>query len=213
MMFGFSERPNMPPRYNIAPTQPVATVRQRREGAGRELAMARWGLVPRGFKGDKPAGKPLTIARAETIATKWPFAEPYKRHRCVILADGFYEWQEQPGSDKRLPYHVRLRSREPFGLAAIWDRWKGPDGEVESCAVVTTEANALMQPIHDRMPVVLDPADYDRWLDPARPGASDLLRPCPPEWLEAYPVDARVGSYKNDDPSLIEPWSTVDKAG
>lgn len=203
----FPELPNLPPRYNIAPTQQVAAVRPHGDGDGRELVMMRWGLIPFWTKSDKP-GRPLTIARSETVDTASAFRECFRRRRCLMLADGFYEWQ-QSASGKGQPYYFRLRSGEAFAFAAIWDRWRGPDGVIESCALTTTGPNELMRPIHDRMPVILAPADHERWLDPERPDAQALLRPCPAEWLEAFPVDPRVGSYKNDDQQLIEPLAAL----
>jgi putative SOS response-associated peptidase YedK len=208
--FGFAERPNLPARYNIAPTQEIAIVRPRREGQ-RELALVQWGLIPFWAK-DARFGSRCINARAETVATAPAFREAFQRRRALILADGFYEWRklEPPGIKPskgmvKQPVLIRRHSGEPFAFAGLWERWKGPEGEVQTATIITTHANASLAAIHDRMPVILDPASYDRWLDPARPQAQELLRPCPDDWLEAVPVSARVNSPKNDDADLLTP--------
>lgn len=216
--FEFSETPNMMARYNIAPTQRVAMVRRRHPGremtillrqdetgTGRELVTARWGLVPSWAKEIRTAGL-LINARAETVSTKPAFRSAFKARRCVIPSDGFYEWQQQPKGPKQ-PFLIRRRDGQPFGFAGLWEVWRDPatGEEVTSCTIITCEPNEVMAPLHNRMPVILDPADYDRWLDPARPDAEDLLRPCPDEWLELVPVSARVNNVRNDDPDLTQP--------
>ncbi len=205
--FGITERPNLAPRYNIAPTQSVAIVR-RKEDSGRELAQVRWGLIPFWAK-TAGIGSQLINARAETVATKPAFREAFRRRRALILADGFYEWQKQEGSKLKQPMLIRRRDGQPFAFAGLWERWRGPEGEVQSCTIVTTEANALVAPIHNRMPVILDAASYDRWLDPAQPAAIDLLRPCPDDWLEAFPVSTRVNNVRNDADELITPLNSA----
>lgn len=196
---------NLQPRYNIAPTQSVAAVRLGTDG--RELAMLRWGLVPSWAK-DIAIGSRMINARAETLAEKPSFRSAFKSRRCLIVADGFYEWQPQPKGPKQ-PYLIGLKDGEPFAFAGLWERWeKAPDGQpVESCTVVTTEANDLVRPIHDRMPVILAHEDYDTWLDASRNSpdvVGKLLRPFPSDRMEAVPVSTRVNSVRNDDPACLE---------
>ena len=200
--FGFAERPNLAPQYNIAPTQTVPIVRRRKSEEGRELAFVRWGLVPFWAK-DLSIGSRLINARAEGIAEKPAFRDAFKARRCLVPADGFYEWRKIDGGKQ--PMLVRLRSGEPFGFAGLWERWRGPEGPVETFTIVTTDPNAVTAPIHNRMPVILDPADYDQWLDPTKPDGQALLRPCPDDWLEACPVSTKVNSPRNDSADLIEP--------
>ena len=162
--FGFAERPNLRPRYNIAPTQTVPIVRQK-DGGGRELALVRWGLIPSWAK-EAGIGGRLINARAETVAEKPAFRGAFRKRRALVPADGFYEWRKREGDRPKQPLLVRRRDGQPFAFAGLWEHWRGPEGEVETCTILTTEANAALAPIHDRMPVILDPACYDRWLDP-----------------------------------------------
>ncbi len=167
--FGTSERPNLRPRYNVAPTQTVPIVRRKHEGEGCELALVRWGLIPSWAK-DAKIGYKLINARAETVATAPSFRSAFKARRCLIPADGFYEWQKVGGGKQ--PTLIQRKEGDLFAFAGLWEWWKGgDDGPVESCAIITTEPNAVTAPIHNRMPVILDPADYDRWLDIERPAA------------------------------------------
>lgn len=202
--------PNLPPRYNIAPTQSVPVVRLDGSGA-RSLAQLRWGLVPSWAK-DLEIGAKLINARGETIADKPSFRDAFKKRRCLVPADGFYEWQQRPGG--KLPYRIGLEGGAPeamplFAFAGLWERWdKATDGKpVESCTIVTTDANALLRPIHERMPVILAPEDYARWLAPetTRAEAEALLRTYPADAMIAYPVSTRVNSVRNDDPGCIAP--------
>jgi putative SOS response-associated peptidase YedK len=202
-LFRFMERPNLGPRYNIAPTQDVPIVRRTRAGDGRELLMARWGLVPY-WADDVKIGSRLINARAETIERTPAFREAYQRRRCLVPADGFFEWRKE--GKTRQPLLIRRKDQEPFAFAGLWERWRQPDGEiVRSCSIVTCPANALVAPVHDRMPVILDPGDYERWLDPGATDGRTLLQPCPADWLEAYEVSPRVNSPANDDPDCIAP--------
>ena len=198
--------PNVPPRYNIAPSQDVPVVRPTVEGKGRELTLLRWGLVPHWADSPKIGYRTIN-ARAETVATKPTFRAAFRARRCLIPADGFYEWRKE-GTGKQ-PYRICRPDGEAFALAGLWERWQAPDGEViESCTIIVTAANDLVRPIHERMPVILDPADFDVWLDggPAAANAAEaLLRPCPSEALTVYPVSPRVNSPRNDDAGLIEP--------
>jgi putative SOS response-associated peptidase YedK len=197
--------PDLPPRYNIAPTQEVPAIRA--AAAGRELVNLRWGLMPSWAK-DKKVGARLINARADTVADKPSFRSAFKSRRCLIPADGFYEWQK--AGAKKQPYYVTLRTGGPFAFAGLWERWHGGDGEgdVQSCSIVTTDANELMRPLHDRMPAILDPSDYAAWLDPTpRPKEEllALLRPFPSEAMQAVPVSTTVNNPRNQGPRCIEP--------
>jgi len=195
----------LPERYNIAPTQPIVAIRQAEAGEERELVLLRWGLIPAWAK--EPAALPLLInARSETAAAKPAFRAALRRRRCLVPADGFYEWQRREG--RKQPYHMRRRDGAPFALAGLWERWEGPDGAIDSCALLTTASNALMRPIHDRMPVILDPQSFDLWLDPRMQDVErvqSLLRPYPAEAMIAYPVSAMVNNARNDNPQCVLP--------
>jgi len=195
----------IPPRYNIAPGTDVVILRAGGE-AGRELALARWGLVPAWAK-DPAFGARAINARSETAAEKPAFRAAMRYRRCLVPADGFYEWAGA-GRRKR-PHHIRLPGMAPFAFAGLWERWTAPDGGVlESCAILTTGANERLRPIHPRMPVILPREAYETWLDPAleKPGAvAGLLRPYPAEATEACPVGLRVNDVRNDDPACLAP--------
>jgi putative SOS response-associated peptidase YedK len=195
----------MTPRYNIAPTQPVAVVRQ---GATcRELSLLRWGLVPSWAK-DVKIGASLINARADTIASKPAFRSAFKRRRCLIPADGFFEWKKGEGKVKQ-PFYIRLKKDYPFAFAGLWEHWEGPNNSaIDSCTIVTTDANDTLRPLHDRMPVILHEGDYDRWLetktdDPTQ--LCELLKPYPPEELIAFPISTLVNNARNESPQCIEP--------
>ncbi|MBI5504324.1 MAG: SOS response-associated peptidase [Deltaproteobacteria bacterium] len=191
-------------RYNIAPTQNVVAVRV--EQGRRRLVMLRWGLVPAWAK-DPAIGNRMINARAETAAEKPSFRAAFASRRCIVPASGFYEWKRE-GARKQ-PWYFHARDNAPLAIAALWERWRAPDGAaLESCALLTTTANALASPIHDRMPVLLSPRDYARWLDPtlADTRAIDtMLVPAAEESLAAYPVATAVGDAGHDDPRNIEP--------
>ena len=210
LAFGLAHPPEVQPRYNIAPTTEVPIIRVGNDGQ-RELVRMRWGLVPRSAK-DPSIGARMINARGETLAEKQSFRIPYRRHRCLLPADGFYEWRaavEGAGDgepSRRQPQHIGMADGSLFGLAGIYERWLSEDGEVlDSCAIVTTGANALLMPIHDRMPVIVAPEHYERWLDPATAEVADLIAPYPAEAMSCYPVSTRVNSAKHDDPTLIDP--------
>jgi putative SOS response-associated peptidase YedK len=209
LAFGLADPPEVQPRYNIAPATDVPIVRVGNDGR-RELVRVRWGLVPRAAK-DPSIGARMINARGETLAEKPSFRIPFRRHRCLLPADGFYEWGAvQAAGDgehsRRLPQRIGMADGSLFGLAGIYERWLSEDGEVlDSCAIVTTEANALVMPIHDRMPVIVAPEHYERWLDPANADVSDLIAAYPAEAMSCYPVSTRVNSVRHDDPTLIEP--------
>jgi len=200
-LFEFSERPNLAPRYNIAPTQGVPVV-LRNESGTRSLTMMRWGLVPSWAKNIGTA--PLINARAETVADKPSFKTAFRRRRCLVPADGYYEWQTTaPGKQ---PYRIVMRNGGIFAFAGIWERWRSRDGsEVLSCAFVTLEPNAMLAAIHDRMPAILPRENHAAWLDPETSvdRLKDLLKPYPQELMRAYPVAKRVGQVANDDPEII----------
>jgi putative SOS response-associated peptidase YedK len=202
-LFLFKERPNLPPRYNIAPTQDVPIVRRTRDGAGRELIMARWGLVPY-WAADPKIGNRLINARGESVARTAAFREAYQRRRCLVPADGFFEWQKDGRT--RQPLLVRRRDLAPFAFAGLWERSPQPGGAVlRSCTIITCPPNELVAPVHNRMPVILAPGDYERWLDPAQADGRALLKPFPAAELEAFAVSPRVNSPQNDDPDCITP--------
>lgn len=208
----------MPPRYNVAPTAAVYAValsgHDRDKGPRRSLGTFRWGLVPSWAK-DPSVGNRMINARAEGIATKPAYRNALAKRRCLIPADAFYEWQKKTSGDGRpagrLPFAVRRCDGRPMALAGIWEVWRDreqPDAEpMRTCAIVTTEANELMAPIHGRMPVVLEEPDWGSWLDPVSdPGVVEgLLRPAAAGVLEAFPVSSRVNNVANDGPDLLEP--------
>ncbi len=191
------------PRYNVAPTQVVPWVRQRPDGA-REVMTGRWGLVPGWVKEPADFRATLFNARAETAAEKPSFRDALRRARCVVPVSGFYEWRRE--GQRKQPYHVVRADGAALLLAGLYAERAGPSGG-PSATVLTCPPNERMAELHDRMPVVLDPDHLARWLDPAlqRPDdVSDLLGPCPSDWLCAYPVDPRVGNARIDDPGLIQ---------
>ncbi len=188
------------PRYNIAPTQSVPVIRQNPKEPDRELSLFRWGLVPSWAKDPSVAAR-MVNARSETASTKPAFSEALKFRRCLVPADGFYEWQNS-GKVKQ-PYCFEINDGELFAFAGIWERWNDPSGKpLETCSILTTTPNAVTSAIHDRMPVILNPDNYDLWLDPGLKDAalvSALLRPCDARLMRCYPVSSRVNSVINDD--------------
>ncbi len=220
LLFDFAEQPNLKPRYNIAPTQEVAAVRAAPpagatedvagpgEGrAGRHLVLLRWGLIPSWAK-DPAIGARMINARAETLAEKPAFRSAFRQRRCLIPADGFYEWQKRDTGPKQ-PYRIAGRDGGPFAFAGLWERWRDPaEGrDIESCAIITTGANALLSPIHNRMPVVLAPESYDLWLGPeAELGqVQALLAADSGVDLMATAISTRVNKVANDDPEVLLP--------
>jgi putative SOS response-associated peptidase YedK len=191
----------MTPRYNVAPTQQVGIVR-RIDGDQRELVWAQWGLVPRWAK-DPKIGNSMINAGAETAAEKPAYRDAFRKRRCLIAADGFYEWKKTTAKTKQ-PYYMRLKNDQPFGIAGLWERWN----ELESCTILTTSPNELCAFVHDRMPVILSPNDYDRWLDPELqdPAALQALLDCyPAEEMVAEPVSNHVNNVRNNDEKCIVP--------
>jgi putative SOS response-associated peptidase YedK len=187
---------NLQPRYNIAPTQQALIIRKRDEG--REAAMCRFGLIPSWSKGPDPKFTNIN-ARAETVEKAAPFRNAFKRHRCLVPASGFYEWRKE--GEAKQPYYFYPAKGPAFTFAGLWDSWKGPEGDVESFAIITTDANEAMRPYHDRMPVILGADTWEFWL---AQGGKELLRPCPNDALEVRRVSKRVNSPAQDDAGLIE---------
>jgi len=196
--------PNHPASWNIAPTQDALAVRRHPESGERHLGLLRWGLVPRWAK-DASGGAKLMNARAEGVAEKPSFRDAFARRRCLIPADGFYEWRAE--GKRKQAYAVAMRSGEPMALAGLWEGWKSPEGEwLRTFSIVTTEANAKQALVHHRMPVILPREGWAAWLGEtaAEPEALQaLLRPCPPEWLASWPVAARVGKVAENDAGLL----------
>jgi putative SOS response-associated peptidase YedK len=208
--FKVAEVPGVGPRYNIAPTQDVLGVVETPDG--REMRFYQWGLVPSWAK-DASVGARLINARSETVLEKPSFREAFKKRRCIIPADGFYEWQRAGG--RKQPFFFRMRDERPFGFAGLWERWEDEGGRViNSCAILTTEANEVLRSVHDRMPVILHPKDYELWLGgDARELdlVKEMLRPYPAEEMTGYPVGASVNSPSNQGAELIE-WAPVNPA-
>jgi putative SOS response-associated peptidase YedK len=213
-LFGVSEvhAHEIAPRYNIAPTQDVPIIRVspflddgEARAPVRELALARWGLVPFWAK-DLAIGNRMINARGETVAQKPAFRAAFRKRRCLVPADGFFEWQ-RTASGKQ-PWYIHAANGEPLAMAGLWELWDPPEGgtPVASCTIITTQANEFMRPLHDRMPVVLDAAGREAWLGVATDtaGLQALLVPAAEEMLEAWPVSRRVNSPFNEDPSLVE---------
>jgi putative SOS response-associated peptidase YedK len=224
--FGLAGVPELTPRYNIAPTQDVAAVRASDSGQSsrhtpcavadgprkvpatespRELVMLRWGLIPP-WADDPRIGNRSINARAETADSKPAFREPFRRRRCLIVADGFYEWRAA-GRVKQ-PYYIHAADDRPFAFAGLWERWRRDEKVIESCTILTTDANERVAKLHDRMPVILQPRDYDLWLDPAVQEIQrlkPLLVPCPDEVLTMHPVSTEVNRPTVDGPECLAP--------
>lgn len=204
-LFDLSQTPQLAPRYNIAPTQPVAAVRVNPHTRAREWTHFHWGLIPSWAK-DPKIGSRMINARSETAAEKPSFRAAFKRRRCLIPASGFYEWVKLDGGKQ--PMHIQLTDQPVMALAGLWEYWASPDGsEIESCTILTTRPNAFMETIHNRMPVIVAEADFDLWLDPQAPLAAlpALFEPFSAERMTAYPVSTHVNSPRNDDAACIAP--------
>jgi putative SOS response-associated peptidase YedK len=192
------------PRYNVAPTQSVLAIRERDQGK-RELVPLRWGLVPFWSKGPDSRYSMIN-ARAETVGAKPAYRDAFKRRRCLIPAEGFYEWRTDEGA--KTPFLIQRADRRPFAMAGLWERWRQEDGELlESCTIIVTDANSLVRDIHDRMPVILNEGDIGAWLDPENDDAEELLamlKPADPAALAMHEVSRQVNSPRNDGPELLE---------
>jgi putative SOS response-associated peptidase YedK len=202
LMLGLPYPQDILPRYNIAPTQDIPVVRVAANGQ-REMVSMRWGFVPRWAR-DPAIGQKMINARGETVATNKAFGIAFKRHRCLIPADGFYEWVKLAGGRKQ-PMRVTMKDGTTFAFGGIAERWLSPEGEVlDSCAIITVGSNELLAPIHERMPVIIAPDAYERWLDSTIESPLDLLAPYPSDAMRVYPVSTRVNATRNDDAALIE---------
>ncbi len=208
-LFGLDALGGLVARYNIAPTQSVPAVRVGGD-SGIEVALLRWGLVPSWVKQIDPS-RPLINARVETVDEKPSFRRALARRRCLIPADGYFEWQGEAGAKQ--PYYFHAASDAPFAFAGLWESWISPDGEVsESCAIITTAADEVAAPIHHRMPVILDPGHFDSWMDITTPGievAKDLCLKGPRFALTVHPVSRIVNDVRRDDAACIEPEEAV----
>ena len=196
--FGLAWAPDVPPHYNIAPGQTIPVVREMEQG--RELTFLKWGLIPSWAK-DATIGMKLINARGETLADKPAFRSAYRQRRCLVPADVFYEWKTVAG--RKRPYCIRLRDEGPFGMAGLWEHWKDPNGQtVESCTIVTVDANALIAELHDRMPLIVAPGGYEAWLGA---GAQELPAAVPAQEMRYYPVSPLVSNARNDVPACLAP--------
>ena len=202
-LFRYREHPNFPPRHNVAPTQPIGIVRM--TDGYREYALVRWGLIPSWVK-DPRAFSLVINARGESVNEKPAFKNAMKYRRCLVPADGFFEWKRE--GEKKRPWFVRHRGGGPIAFAGLWENWIGPNGEeVETAAIVTTTASRSISHIHDRMPVILPPEAFDFWLDPKVDAltAAAAIAPAPDAEIEAYEVSSAVNRTANDTPALVEP--------
>lgn len=202
-LFRYKERPNFPPRYNVAPTQPVPVVRI--DEGERQFSLMRWGLIPSWVKDPKDFAL-LINARGETLDEKPAFRNAIKRRRCLFPADGFYEWKVEGG--RKRAFHARSRSGGPMAFGGLWETWTGPNGEeMDTAAIVTTQANREMGEVHHRAPVIVPPEQFDLWLGRDAEAASALIRPAPDGSMEVYEVSPAVNKVANDTPDLIEPYT------
>lgn len=199
------------PRYNVAPTQPVPIIRQHPKEPRRDVTLARWGLIPWWAK-DTSSAAGMINAKSETAASKPAFRDALRLRRCIIPADGFYEWQKIRAAKQ--PYCFEVNEGELFAFAGLWEKWKDPAGKtLETCAILTTTANALTSSIHDRMPVILNPGAYDLWLDPGFTdvsAVSELLQPYDAGLMRRYPVSTRINHAANDDAECAQPVEVVE---
>jgi putative SOS response-associated peptidase YedK len=205
--FEFDLSADLEPRFNIAPSQEVFSIIS--DGKKRRGGTLRWGLVPHWAKEAK-IGYKMINARAEGIEEKPSFREPFRKKRCLIIADGFYEWKKV--DDRKQPYRFVMKDRKPFAFAGLWETWKKGDAPLHTCTIITTTPNAVTEDVHDRMPVILKRADYDRWLDPSNQAVhmlKSLLVPYPAEEMELYPVSELVNSPKNDVADVLSPLNSL----
>ena len=201
--FNLKKTPGLEPRYNITPSQDIAAVRLISGTPDRELVMLKWGLIPFWAK-DKKIGYKLINARAEGIAGKPAFRAAFRQRRCLIPARGFFEWLHT--TKTKQPYFVRLKETDILAFAGLWEHWQGEDGEIiESCTIITTRANTTVGKIHDRMPAIIEPVQYENWLDPhaANQALLSMLKPFPAQQMVAYPVGLEVNNPKNDNPDCL----------
>jgi putative SOS response-associated peptidase YedK len=195
---------NMPPRYNGAPSQDMLVIRQNHETGERSLDPLKWGLIPYWCNDPKRGRKPIN-AKAETVANLPTFRDAYRKRRCIVPVDGFFEWKAIKGQKAKQPYAIGMKDGAAFGIAGLWENWKDPaTGDwIRTFAVITTNANEMVADIHDRMPAILARGDYDLWLSD-EPDPRDLLRPYPAELMRMWPISTRVNKPENDDRSIVE---------
>jgi putative SOS response-associated peptidase YedK len=205
-LFHLAQAPELPFRYNISPTQQVPAVRISPQNKSRELAIFRWGLIPSWAK-DAKIGNQLINARSETVATKPAFRSAFRKRRCLMPADGFYEWKKE--GKKKQPFYIHLKDDRPFAFAALWEDWQNEDGlHVQTCTILTTEANKMLKPLHERMPVILPQNNFEPWLDPEFQKPEEilsLLQPLPGEEMAMHPVSTLVNNPKNEKPECVAP--------
>lgn len=207
-LVNFETTPNLQPRYNIAPTQMAPVVRAIEGGGAPRIDMLRWGLIPSWSK-DMTVASKLINARGETVAEKPSFRDAYRERRCLIPVDGFYEWRRE--GETKQPYRIGFRGGKPFVFAGLWESWTAPEGAenagetIETYTIVTTDANEKLAPIHHRMPVIVDPADFDRWLTGDPVDAANVIRAFPPDDMAFYRVSTHVNNVRNDDEDCIVP--------
>lgn len=200
--FGLPDIPDFERHFNIAPTQPVAAIRL--QDGHRQLSFLHWGLIP-SWADDPAVGNRMINARADGVADKPSFRSAFEKRRCLVVADGFYEWKKT-GKAKQ-PFYITLKDKQPFAFAGLAEHWHRGDQVIDSCTIITTEPNELMTDIHDRMPVILSPDEYDLWLDPEFQGKDKLLSmlgPYPADEMQAYPVSTVVNSPRNETPACVE---------
>ncbi len=203
-MFQLERWEDLRPRYNIAPESNVACVRLNAADRSRECVQMQWGLIPSWAK-DPTIGRKLINARGATVAEKPSFRSAFRSRRCLVLADGFFEWQRE--GKKKQPFYIRLQHDQPFAFAGLWERWTNNGLDLQTSTIITTEANELLRPVHDRMPVILHLNDVEDWLDPARGRGEELLRPYPAHEMSLFPVSDVVNRATRDMPECIEPFS------
>ena len=196
---------NYPPRWNVAPSQELLVIRRNHQTGEVSLDPLRWGLIPYWCKDPTGGRKPIN-SKYETVPNLPTFRDAYRKRRCIVPVDGFFEWKAIKGQKAKQPYAIAMKDSSPFGIAGIWENWKEPaSGEwIRTFAIITTDSNELVAEIHDRMPVILAPADYARWLG-GEPDPRDLMRPFPAHLMRMWPISTRVNKPENDDPSIIEP--------
>lgn len=204
--FQLAVTPELAPRYNIAPSQSVSVVMESRQSSDRVHHHKHWGLIP-GWSKDTKIGYKLINARAETVAEKPAFRNAFQKRRCLVVADGFYEWQKAPKGQDKQPYLIQLEGRSLFAFAGLWERWRSPETAeaLFSCTILTTAANEMMAPIHHRMPVILPPTAYDAWLDPTHYNRGDLealLRPYEPDAMQATAISTAINNPKHETASV-----------
>ncbi len=200
---------NYPPRWNGAPSQDLLVIRHNHETGQVSLDPLRWGLIPYWCKDPKGGRKPIN-AKCETVATLPSFRDAYRRRRCIVPVDGFFEWKAIKGQKAKQPYAIAMKDGSPFGLGGLWENWKDPtSGEwIRTFAIITTDANELVGEIHDRMPLIVSPGDYARWLSD-EPNPHELMRPFPAEPMRMWPISTRVNKPENDEQSILDPVSTL----